>query len=483
MTVSGGDEYDVIVVGAGPVGENVADQVVRGGLTALVVERELVGGECSYWACIPSKALLRPVAALADARRVDGAATAVRGGPNPEQVLERRTAFTHNWSDDSQVGWLDSVGIALVRGTARLVGERLVEVRTRDGGVRRVTARHAVVLATGSRPTVPDVPGLAEADPWTSRDATSVTAIPDELAVLGGGVVGCEMATAFAALGSRVTLIARGNGLLPRLEPFAGEAVVAGLRKAGVDVRLGATVTTVERDDAGVRIEVTDAANGDGSRTVRADEVLVATGRAPATDGLGLETVGLTGLDRAGISVDDSCRVAGVDWLYAAGDVNGRALLTHMGKYQARACGAAIVARAGGAAAEPTPWSRYAATADHAAVPQAVFTDPEVGAVGRTEAEARAAGLSVRAVEYDLGQVAGASLYADGYSGRAKLVVDTSRGVIVGATFVGATAAELVHAATIAIVGEVPLDRLWHAVPSFPTISEIWLRLLETYGR
>ncbi|WP_035856300.1 dihydrolipoyl dehydrogenase family protein [Cryptosporangium arvum] len=471
MAVSGGDEYDVIVVGAGPVGENVADQVVRGGLSAVVVERELVGGECSYWACIPSKALLRPAAALADARRVDGAATAVRGGPNPEQVLARRTGFTSNWSDDSQVGWLDSAGIALVRGTARLVGERQVEIRTRDGGSRRVTARQAVVIATGSKPAVPDLPGLAEADPWTSRDATSATAVPDELAVLGGGVVGCEMATAFASLGSRVTVIARGGSLLPRFEPFVGELVLTGLRSAGVDVRLGATVSAVERDEVGVRIELADA---DATRAVRADEILVATGRVPAVDGLGLEVAGFSGLQ-----VDDSCRVVGVDWLYAAGDVNGRALLTHMGKYQARACGAAIVARAGGDAAEPTPWSPYAATADHAAVPQAVFTDPEVGAVGLTEAEARDAGRPVRAVEYDLAQVAGASLFADGYLGRAKLVIDVEREVIVGATFVGATAAELVHAATIAIVGEVPLARLWHAVPSFPTISEVWLRLLE----
>lgn len=483
MAVSGGDEYDVIVVGAGPVGENVADQVVRGGLSALVVERELVGGECSYWACVPSKALLRPSAVLAEARRVDGAATAVRGGPDPEQVLARRTAFVTNWSDDSQVAWLDYAGIALVRGTARLAGERLVEIRTRDGGTRRVAARHAVVLATGSRAVVPDVPGLAEADPWTSRDATSATAVPDELAVLGGGVVGCEMATAFAALGSRVTLIGRGDALLPRLEPFAGAAVLGGLRGAGVDVRLGATITAVERDDAGIRI---DLADGDAVRAVRADEVLVATGRVPATDGLGLDVVGLDGAAGGGpvaLEVDDSCRVRGVDWLYAAGDVNGRALLTHMGKYQARACAAAIVARAGGEDAEPSAWSRYAATADHAAVPQAVFTDPEVGAVGRTEAQARAAGSAVRAVEYDLGQVAGAALHADGYAGRAKLVVDTDRDVLVGATFVGATAAELVHAATIAIVGEVPLDRLWHAVPSFPTISEVWLRLLEAYGR
>ncbi|MFI5954232.1 dihydrolipoyl dehydrogenase family protein [Cryptosporangium sp. NPDC051539] len=474
MTRSGGDEYDVIVVGAGPVGENVADTVVRGGLSALIVERELVGGECSYWACIPSKALLRPAAALADARRVDGAATAVRGGPNAEQVLARRTAFTHNWSDDSQVGWLDSAGIALVRGSGRLVGERQVEVRTRDGGTRRHTARHAVVLATGSRAIVPEVPGLAEADPWTSRDATSATAVPDNLAILGGGVVGCEMATAFAALGSHVTVIARGSALLPRLEPFAGEAVAAGLRNAGVDVRLGATVTTVDRDAAGVRIEIEDA---DGTRTIRADEVLVATGRRPATDGLGLDAVGLA--PDAPEHVDDSLRVHGVDWLYAAGDVNNRSLLTHQGKYQARAAGAAIVARAAGDVVDLGPWSPYAATADHVAVPQAVFTDPEVGAVGRTEAQAREAGLPVRTVEYDLGQVAGAALYADGYTGRAKLVLDTGRDVILGATFVGTTAAELVHAATIALVGEVPLARLWHAVPSFPTISEVWLRLLE----
>ena len=475
MRVAGGDEYDVIVVGAGPVGENVADRAVRGGLSALIVERELVGGECSYWACIPSKAMLRPAAALAEARRVQGAAQAVRGAPNAERVLARRTTFTHNWSDESQVSWLDQAGVALVRGAGRLVGERLVEIRTRDGGARRITARHAVVLATGSRPVVPDVQGLAEADPWTSRDATSATAVPDNLAILGGGVVGCEMAAAFQSLGSRVTLVARGSGLLPRLEPFAGTMVAAGLRETGVDVRLGAVVTSVTRDEAGVRLDVRDA---DGTTSVRADEILVATGRQPATEGLGLDVIGVENL-----VVDDSCRVEGVPWLYAAGDVNGRALLTHMGKYQARACGDAIAARAAGEPAEPAKWSRYAATADHTALPQVVFTDPEVGAVGLTEADAEAAGYHVRAVEYDLGQVAGASLYADGYRGRAKFVVDEDRKVVLGATLVGATAGELIHAATVAIVGEVPIDRLWHAVPSFPTISEVWLRLLETYGR
>ena len=478
MQVAGGDEYDVIVVGAGPVGENVADRAVRGGLSALIVERELVGGECSFWACIPSKALLRPAAALAEARRVQGAAQAVRGAPNAERVLARRTSFTHNWSDESQVDWLDSAGVALVRGAGRLVGERRVEIRTRDGGARRITARHAVVLATGSRAVVPEVPGLAEADPWTSRDATSATAVPANLTIIGGGVVGCEMAAAFQSLGSRVTLVARGSGLLPKLEPFAGALVAAGLRESGVDVRLGAAVTAVTRDETGVRLDVRDA---DGMRSVRADEVLVATGRQPATEGLGLDVVGLD--PAAPLVVDDSCQVAGVPWLYAAGDVNGRVLLTHMGKYQARACGDAIAARAAGDQVDLARWSRYAATADHVAVPQVVFTDPEVGAVGHTEASAGAAGYHVRAVEYDIGQVAGAALYADGYRGRAKFVVDEDRKVVLGATLVGAAAGELIHAATVAIVGEVPLDRLWHAVPSFPTISEIWLRLLETYGR
>jgi pyruvate/2-oxoglutarate dehydrogenase complex dihydrolipoamide dehydrogenase (E3) component len=286
------------------------------------------------------------------------------------------------------------------------------------------------------------------------------------------------MATAFQALGSRLTLIARGSGLLPRFEAFAGAAVAAGLRETGVDVRLGATATAVTRDEVGVRLEVTEA---DGTSTsVRADEVLVATGRRPAIEGLGLDAFGLD--PDAPLAVDDSCRVEGVPWLYAAGDVSGRGLLTHMGKYQARACGDAIAPRAGGQAAEPTPWSRFAATADHRAVPQVVFTDPEVAVVGLTEADALAAGHNIKAVEYDLGQVAGAALHADGYRGRAKFVVDEDRHVVLGATLVGPGAGELIHAATVAIVGEVPLERLWHAVPAFPTLSEVWLRLLETYG-
>jgi pyruvate/2-oxoglutarate dehydrogenase complex dihydrolipoamide dehydrogenase (E3) component len=473
------DQFDVVIIGAGVAGENVAGRTAAAGLSTLIIENELVGGECSYWACMPSKALLRPAAALAEIRRVDGASQAVRGGLDAEHVLARRTIFTHNWSDESQVAWLDSAGINLLRGSARLIGERQVEVKTRDGRTRRLSANHAVAVCTGSKPIVPSVPGLAEADPWTSRDATSATAVPGRLAVLGGGVVGCEMAAAFSALGSQVTLLVRGGRLLPKLEPFAGEAVAAGLRESGVDVKLDAEVGAVDRDDAGVKLEVTVA----GETTVlRADEVLVAVGRKPAVEGIGLDAAGLD--PSAKLTVDDGCRVDGVDggWLYAVGDVNGRSLLTHMGKYQARICGDVIVARAAGKPAEPAAWSKFAATADHSAVPAVVFTDPEVGSVGVTEAEARAAGLSVKAVEYDLGAVAGASVFADDYTGRAKMVVDTDRRVIVGVTFAGAGIAELLHSATIAVVAEVPLERLWHAVPSYPTISEVWLRFLETYG-
>ncbi|WSG11270.1 FAD-dependent oxidoreductase [Nonomuraea sp. NBC_01738] len=256
------------------------------------------------------------------------------------------------------------------------------------------------------------------------------------------------------------------------MEPFAGELVAASLRESGIDVRFGADVTAVRRESEGgpVVVEL-----GDGS-VVEADEVLVATGRRAAVDGLGLEAFGLGG---GPIEVDDSMRVPGVEWLYAVGDVNGRNLLTHMGKYQARVCGDVIAARARGTSdGEPS----LVDSADGRGAPQVVFTDPQVCAVGLTEETARAMGFGVRVVEYEIGDVAGASLLGDGYAGRAKAVVDEGRGVLLGVTFAGPDVAELLHAATIAVTAEVPLATLWHAVPAFPTVSEVWLRLLETYG-
>jgi dihydrolipoamide dehydrogenase len=466
--------YDVVVLGAGPVGENVADPARAGGLSTAVVESELVGGECSYWACMPSKALLRPVIARADARRVPGLRQAVQGPLDAPAVLAHRDYYTSHWKDDGQVGWIESIGADLYRGHGRLAGPRTVTVTAPDGTVTTLTARHAVAVCTGTRAALPDLPGLAAVKPWTSREATSSETVPGRLLVVGGGVVATEMATAWQALGSQVTMLVRGDGLLARMEPFAGELVAAALREAGADIRTGVSVTGVERVDGTV------IATLDDGTTLEADEILFATGRAPRTEDIGLDTVGLkpgTWLD-----VDDSLRVVGSDWLYAVGDSNHRALLTHQGKYQARIAGAALTARAAGVPLlETDRWGAHAATADHAAVPQVVFTDPEAASAGLTLAEAEAAGHRVRAVDQDFSGVAGAGLYADGYTGRARMIVDLDREILLGVTFVGPGVGELIHSATIAVAGEVPIDRLWHAVPAYPTISEIWLRLLEAY--
>ncbi|CAN01176.1 dihydrolipoyl dehydrogenase family protein [Clavibacter michiganensis] len=471
--------YDLIVIGAGPVGENVADRAKQGGLSVLVVESELVGGECSYWACMPSKALLRSGSALRAARAVAGSKEAVTGELDVAAVLKRRDSFTSSWDDQGQVSWLEGIGIDLALGHGRISGPRRVTVTAPDGSVTEHEAAHAVVVSTGTAALLPDIPGLAESQPWTSREATSVEVVPTSIVVIGGGVVAAEMATAFASLGSAVTLVAR-SGLLSGQEPFAGELVGDSLRDMGVDVRLGGSPSRVTRDGDEVTVELSDGS------AVTAAEVLVATGRTPRTEDLGLDAVGLEA--GAYLDVDDTMLVTGdvnaeTPWLYAVGDVNHRALLTHQGKYQARAAGEVIAARATGGTVDDAPWGVHVATADHRAVPQVTFTDPEVASVGLTAKAAEEAGIRTRVVDYDLGSVAGSSLHADGYAGKARMVVDEDRGVIVGVTFVGQDVAELLHSATIAVVGEVPVTRLWHAVPSYPTISEVWLRLLETYGR
>ncbi len=468
-------EYDLIVIGAGPVGENVADRAVQAGLTAAIIESELVGGECSYWACMPSKALLRSAAALRAARDVDGAKQAVTGELDVAAVLRRRDTMTSNYDDSGQVQWLQGAGIDLVRGHGTLTGDKTVRVTAADGSTTDLVARHAVAVCTGSAALLPDIPGLADIAPWTSREATAVEQVPASLAILGGGVVGAEMATAFQSLGTDVTLIAR-SGLLGGNEPFAGELVASALRDRGVTVKLGADATAARRDDDGRAVlELSDGT------TVTADEVLVAVGRTPRTQDLGLDAVGLTPGDW--IDVDDTLRVRGSDWLYAVGDVNHRALLTHQGKYQARAAGDVIAARARGAQVDDAPWGAHVATADHDAVPQVTFTDPEVASVGLTAKKAEEQGLNVKVLDYDLASIAGSSEQSDAYVGQARAIVDLDRHVLVGATFVGPDIAELIHSATIAIVGEVPVKRLWHAVPSYPTVSEVWLRLLETLGR
>ncbi|SPT60132.1 dihydrolipoyl dehydrogenase family protein [Actinomadura madurae] len=473
------EDYDVIVIGTGPVGQTIAERVRSAGLTVAAVERELVGGECSYWACVPSKAMLRPVTALADARRVGGAREAVTGAADAAAVLARRDTWVTGWDDRGQAQFLKDIGADLIRGHARLDGTRRVSVEIPGGSTIPLTARHAVVVCTGSRPNFPELANLADVRPWTNREGTDSRTVPERLAIIGGGGVGVEMATAWHGLGSSVTLLAQAEGLLPKMEPFVGEMIARAYTEAGIDVRIGVTVEGMRRPDPTGPVTL----SLEGGEELEADEVLLAIGRRPLTYDIGLQTVGLE--PGSWLEVDDTCAVRAVPgdrWLYALGDVNGRAILTHQGKYQARVAGAVIAARAVGRPVDPAPWGPHAATADSHAVPQVFFCDPQAGAVGLTADQAERAGHRIRVVDVDTGEkVAGAGLYADGYTGRARMVVDEEQGRLLGVTMVGPAIEELVHSATVAVAAQVPVSRLWHAVPCFPSISEVWLRLLEAY--
>jgi len=452
------EQFDVIVIGAGPAGEVIAGRLGEQKLAVAIVEDRLVGGECSFFGCMPSKALLRPAEAIAEARRIPGAAEAVTGELDVAAVLRRRDEVVHDLDDSAQLPWLESRNVTVVRSRGRLAGELAVDVAGRT-----LRATRAVVLATGSTAAIPPIPGLAEARPWTNEQATTSKDVPDRLVVLGGGVVGVELGQAWATLGSKVTIVEALPRLLAREEEFASQLVHAALVDRGIDVSVGDAAVSAERRGAAIVLRLASGTE------ITGDELLVGVGRRPATRDLGLETVGLE--PGRPVEVDDTMRVPGKPWLFALGDVNGRALLTHMAKYQARVAAEQILGRD----------IRIDRASDGALSPRVVFTDPQVAAVGHTLASAREAGLDATAVGHLTSGVAGGSFYGRLAPGMSQLVIDKARGVVVGATFTGPDVAEFLHAATIAIVGEIPLARLWHAVPSFPTRSEVWLRMLEAY--
>jgi pyruvate/2-oxoglutarate dehydrogenase complex dihydrolipoamide dehydrogenase (E3) component len=442
------DRFDAVVVGMGPGGEVAATRLIDGGMKVAVVERELIGGECSYWACVPSKTLLRPGEARSEAEDAAGVKT-----PDLvwQEISDYRDFMVRNLDDSKQVKDYEDKGAEVIKGSGRLAGPRVVEV---DG--RRLEAAH-IVVATGSDPVMPPIDGLEDVTVWTNREATGLTKVPDSAVVVGGGPVGIEMSQVLARFGAEVTLVQGADRLLNREDPGVCRLVHGALERDGIDVRVGTQVSATERDGARARVTLS---NGD---RITAEVVVIGAGRSPRTRDMGFETVGVTPA-RRGLEVDEQCKAA--DGVWAVGDVTGVALFTHVAKYQGRTVAANLLG---------TP-----AAADYRSIPRVVFSDPEVAAVGMTEQQARDKGIDVATSSVDLPEsIARPWTYQSHPIGQLGLIADRHRGVLVGAWAVAPLASEWIHEAVLAVRAEVPLATLLDTVAQFPSFAEAYLVALE----
>jgi dihydrolipoamide dehydrogenase len=440
--------FDAVVIGGGPAGEVAVSRLSAAGMRVALVERELVGGECAYWACIPSKTLLRAPEVRAEARRAAGTSEPTLSW---DEIAAYRDFMIRDLDDSRQVAGYREMGVAVHRGVARILGPGRVDV----GGEVLETER--IVVATGSEQAIPPIEGLEEAGYWTNREATTTSEIPQSLVVLGGGPVGIELGQLFARLGAAVAIVELSERLIPREDPAVGQIMAAALRGEGIDVRLGARADRVSRsgDDRVVHLE--------GGDEVRAQELLVATGRRPRVAGLGLESLGIE-VGEGGIAVDERCRAG--EGVWAVGDVTGVMFFTHVGKYQARIACEDIAGRP--------------ARADYSAIPRVVFSDPEIAAVGLSADQARERGLEVLTSRLELADsIARPWTYERDPRGSLGLVADARERVLVGAWAVAPMAGEWMHQVALAVKTRVGLDVLRDTVAQFPTFSEAVLRGVE----
>jgi pyruvate/2-oxoglutarate dehydrogenase complex dihydrolipoamide dehydrogenase (E3) component len=436
---------DVVVIGMGPGGEDVAGTLAEEGLDVVGIDRQLVGGECPYWGCVPSKMMIRAADLLAEARRIPGMAGDATVRPDWAPVAQRiRDEATDDWDDRVAVERFEGKGGRFLRGEGRIVGPGRVAV-----GDQVVEADRAIVVATGTMPAIPPIPGIREVPYWTNREAIETKELPPSLIVLGGGAIGAELAQAFSRFGVDVTVVEALDRLVAIEEPNVSGVLADVFEREGIGVRTGAEVTAVRRDGAGVAV---DLADGD---TVSASQLLVATGRRADLGAVGLGAVGVDESQRS-VPVDDHLRVVGADGVWALGDITGKGAFTHMALYQAPIVVADVLGQ------KHLP-------ADYRAVPRETFTDPEIGAVGLTEAQAREQGLPVRVGTAPVPQTARGWIHKAGNDGVIKVVEDEDRGVLVGATAMGPSGGEVLGALSVAVHARVPVQQLRHMAYAYPT--------------